>query len=52
MPKRIKVTITLGQPIVEWLREQVKEGHEPSTGWIIERLVREAMERQKLKPER
>lgn len=52
MPPRIRVTVTLGQPVVEWLRQQVREGNKPSTGWLIEELVLERMREEEQRKKR
>ncbi len=49
MVKRTKITITLGQPIVDWLKSKVDEGEYPSMGWAVEMLVREKIASERAK---
>ena len=39
MASRPRVTISLSQDVIDWLREQVKEGKEASVGWVIEKMA-------------
>lgn len=39
MPSRPRVTISLSQDVIDWLREQVKEGKEASIGWVVEKMA-------------
>lgn len=39
MTSRPRVTISLSQDVIDWLREQVKEGKEASVGWVIEKMA-------------
>ena len=39
MASRQRVTISLSQDVIDWLREQVKEGKEASIGWVVEKMA-------------
>lgn len=39
MTSRPRVTISLSQDVIDWLREQVNEGKEASVGWVIEKMA-------------
>lgn len=39
MASRPRVTISLSQDVIDWLRKQVKEGKEASIGWVVEKMA-------------
>lgn len=39
MASRPRVTISLSQDVIDWLRAQVKEGKEASIGWVVEKMA-------------
>jgi len=43
MAKRPKTTISLGQPIVDYLKQMVENGEAASIGWAVELIVKERM---------
>jgi Arc/MetJ-type ribon-helix-helix transcriptional regulator len=49
MANRPKVTVSLGNTVIEWLRSKVAAGEEPSIGWVIEGLVMREMKKEKNK---
>jgi len=46
MAVKPKKTVSLSQPIMDYINDQVKEGNAPGPGWFIEICVREHKERE------
>ena len=45
MTDRQRVTVTLSQPVLTWLKAQVNQGKEASIGWVIDRIAYEQMQK-------
>jgi len=47
MAPKLKITVSLSQKVIDFIRAEVAEGNAPSVGWVVETAVREKMERKK-----